>query len=509
MKNMSIANKVIPFESLTKIRDEHPGKKIVHCHGVFDLFHFGHLAHLQSAKKYGDVLVVTLTPDRFVNKGPGRPRFTDQKRAAILASLELVDYVAINQFGTAVEPIEALKPHFYVKGPDYKIRTEDITGGIFEEEKSVKAGGGKIVFTEDEKESATELLNQYFSQWDETQRAAISKVKEAASFDQVKKIINDMSALKVLVVGEPIVDTYVFCQASGISTKSPTVSARFLNQEDYAGGSLAIANHLAALGCEVTLLITHGNEDYFKELLKITLNPSIKLVDYPVHGIPTPRKTRFLIPFQTQRIFELIDLRSDQWLKVNPSPFIERLTQLGNAADVMIAADFGHGMFEGDVLKALEGIKSFRAVNVQTNSGNFGFNPFTKHKEIDYLSIDERECRLATHDRLTPSVELAERTVKNLVKKKTSVTLGVNGSLYFDGEGKGHLCPTFFKEVIDTTGAGDAYFAVTSLLAKLNVPGPLVSFLGNCHAGLKTRIIGNKSAVSKVDLIRAVESILR
>src|SRR5882762_3471869 len=92
------------------------GKKVVHCHGVFDLLHIGHIKHLEAARKLGDLLVVTLTPDRHVNKGPHRPAFPERLRAEALASLACVDYVAINQWPTAVETIELLKPSLFVKG---------------------------------------------------------------------------------------------------------------------------------------------------------------------------------------------------------------------------------------------------------------------------------------------------------------------------------------------------------------------------------------------------------
>src|SRR5215510_1323536 len=92
------------------------GKKIVHCHGVFDLLHIGHIKHLEAARKLGDLLVVTLTPDRFVNKGPHRPAFPERLRAEALASLSCVSFVAVNEWPTAVETIERLRPNFYVKG---------------------------------------------------------------------------------------------------------------------------------------------------------------------------------------------------------------------------------------------------------------------------------------------------------------------------------------------------------------------------------------------------------
>ena len=90
------------------------------CHGVFDLLHIGHIKHFKEAKNLGDILVVTLTPDRYVNKGPGRPAFNEKLRLEAIAALDVVDFVALNTSHTAVVPIQKLKPNFYCKGSDYK-----------------------------------------------------------------------------------------------------------------------------------------------------------------------------------------------------------------------------------------------------------------------------------------------------------------------------------------------------------------------------------------------------
>src|SRR5262249_58207440 len=76
------------------------GRRIVHCHGVFDLLHIGHVRHFHKAREFGEILVVTLTPDRYVNKGPGRPVFDQQLRAEMLANVSCIDYVAINSWPT-------------------------------------------------------------------------------------------------------------------------------------------------------------------------------------------------------------------------------------------------------------------------------------------------------------------------------------------------------------------------------------------------------------------------
>lgn len=112
-------NKSLNFEKLKLFRKKYFNKKIIHCHGVFDVLHFGHINYLNEAKKNGDILIVSLTSDKYVNKGFNRPYFSQEIRAHSLASLECVNYVYVNNDKTAEKIIKIIKPNFYVKGPDY------------------------------------------------------------------------------------------------------------------------------------------------------------------------------------------------------------------------------------------------------------------------------------------------------------------------------------------------------------------------------------------------------
>ena len=102
------------------------GKTIALCHGTFDLLHIGHIRHIARANQLADVVIVTLTADAYVSKGPGRPVFNEDLRAEQIAALADVDFVAINFAVTAINVIELLKPDFYVKGSDYKHPDADV-----------------------------------------------------------------------------------------------------------------------------------------------------------------------------------------------------------------------------------------------------------------------------------------------------------------------------------------------------------------------------------------------
>lgn len=489
---------------LFKLGDEIMDDGVVHCHGVFDVLHAGHLEYFKAAKAFGQVLVVTITSDQYVNKGPGRPYFPAETRAAMVAALEIVDYVAISDHPTAIEAIRAIRPAYYVKGPDYKDYSRDVTGEIANEEATVKACGGEIKFTDTSTYSSSTLANKFLVNWTDEQSSTIEKMRSLNCAETLRKTLADIAKLKVLIIGEPIVDTYRFCEPQGISSKSPSISAKFISEENYAGGSLAIANHLADF-CECHLLFTHGNEDGLRELLNFGIDK--RVYRYPVKvNAPTPRKTRYISHDKQQRIFEITDLVNDQWTKTEHNYFAIIMKELAMMKDMIIVADFGHGLFEGDILSAAQEFKTMKALNVQTNSSNFGFNPFTKHESWQYLSIDKRELQVAFHDR-NSSVEALSNSVR-LRGQMVSVTLGPGGAKYYSF-GREHSSPAFVDHVVDATGAGDAYFAITSLLAKTDIDPAIIPFVGNVYAGLKTKIIGNKASVSKALLIKAVEGILK
>ncbi|RJX34030.1 MAG: hypothetical protein C4525_07795 [Desulfarculus sp.] len=146
-------------ETLAQLKAE--GKKVGLCHGCFDLMHPGHIKHLQAAKSQCDVLVVTLTPDQWVDKGPNRPVFNQLLRAESLAALECVDFVAINKWPTAEDTLRLLRPDLYFKGQEFAT-LRDKTGKIQKEACVLKEIGTELRCTQEIVFSSSKLLNKYF-----------------------------------------------------------------------------------------------------------------------------------------------------------------------------------------------------------------------------------------------------------------------------------------------------------------------------------------------------------
>ena len=209
-----IKNKIHNINTLAKIlkKKRENGNKIVLCHGVFDLVHFGHIAHFKRSKSFGDILVVTITADKFVNKGPNRPYFSQDLRKNFLSNIDLIDYVCEINSPSAIEAIRKLRPNFYSKGKEYKNLNKDITNKIKSEISELKKQNGKIVYTDDVTFSSSKILNDLEVSLSPQQLKEVRNIKKNEDFETLLKKFEELKKLKVLVIGELILDKYTVCE---------------------------------------------------------------------------------------------------------------------------------------------------------------------------------------------------------------------------------------------------------------------------------------------------------
>ena len=156
------SKKIVPFNKLSRriLIIKKKSKSIVLCHGCFDVLHFGHLRHFQEAKKYADFLIVTITPDHFVNKGDDRPIFSQNHRAELLCGLEVIDYIGINEWSSAVETIKLIKPNYFAKGSEYEEIGQTVNPLFELEKKALHEIGGEMLFTYEETSSSSEIVEK-------------------------------------------------------------------------------------------------------------------------------------------------------------------------------------------------------------------------------------------------------------------------------------------------------------------------------------------------------------
>jgi rfaE bifunctional protein nucleotidyltransferase chain/domain len=487
------------------------GNRIVHCHGVFDLLHPGHLRHLQEAKSQGDKLVVSITPDRFVNKGPGRPAFSENLRLEQLAALVYVDYVVLNDTPDAVSVIKKIKPDVYVKGKEYRNHDDDITQKISEEAEAVASVGGKVHYTDDIVFSSSELINKFIDEDASRIAPFIESLKRKYALTEILERVESLRSLKVLVIGDAIIDEYQYVEPLGQSGKGVHLTARTLEKEVFLGGSLIICNHLSSFCKNVTLLTGMGSQCVHLPLIQEKLATNVERHFVLYDNYPTLTKTRFVLK-DGKTITKLFEIYSSNDSLLCPNltgRVLDFIHERGREFDLILACDFGNGFTNPAIVHALCSQPNFLAVNTQTNSGNRGYNVVTHYTRADFISVNEPELRLAAHDR-TSRLEMVAADIAQILNcPQISVTRGVQGVYLHNIHGSPIYVPALTTHTVDRVGAGDSYFALASLCAVKHFPLLLTGFLGSAAAAMGVQVIGNKEAVSKIALCKYVTRIMK
>lgn len=503
--------KILSFDELKKkvtaLRQQR--KKVVLCHGVFDLMHPGHILHFKAAKSHGDILVVTLTKDEYVFKGPGRPYFNQQLRLETIAALEVVDYVALNEWPIAVETVRQLKPDIYAKGSDYANNTQDVTGNIALEAAAVKENGGKIIYTNEETFSSSKLINTYFPNHPEATQNFLERFRKNHSAETIVAVLKGLKDVKVLVVGEAILDQYFYCEPLSKTPKDIIVSGRYTGEENFAGGSLAVANHLANFCGEVTLVTVTGDEEEHLKYFRSKLAPNIRFLPVTDPKRPTILKRRFMATDFLKKMFEIQYMRDEDLGPKAEKEVVGLLAEHAPRADLTVIADFGHGMMTERVKKVCFDRSRFVTLNTQSNSANMGYNPVTGYPHADYVSIDEPELRFASHSKYGRIEALAEQIKKKLEAKFFMVSLGAEGNIFLASDGRICRTPVFSQRVVDRTGAGDALFAVTSPCVYREFDPEVVGFIANCVGALAVEVVCNREPIGPVKLLKFITYLLK
>lgn len=507
---MGRSEKILPIEELpARLKSLGTGKKRVHCHGVFDLLHIGHIRHLKQAREMGDVLVVTVTPDHHVNKGPHRPIFPEMLRAEAIAALDCVDLVAINKWPTAVEAIKIVKPHFYVKGPDYGEPQKDLTGGIGLEEEAVRSVGGSLTVTEDVTFSSSNLINKHLEVFPREVGEFLTDFSRRHSTATIHALLDEIRSLKVLVVGEAIIDEYQYCETLGKSGKEPILASRFVSSERFAGGVLAVANQVSSLCDHVALLTSLGSAETHEEFIRRSLHPGIDCRFIYQDQASTIVKRRFVELYPFQKLFEIYVMDGSEGNAARSKALCEGLEEMLPRFDLAIVADYGHGLIEPAAVDVLCRMARFLTVNTQMNADNRGFNTVSKYRKADYVCVSEQEIRLEARSRMRDLRDIVRETADRLSCGRILITRGKQGCMAYDAKLGFFEVPALTSRVVDRIGAGDAVLSVTAMCAARGAPMEVVAFIGNAVGAQAVATVGHRRTVERVPLLKHMESLLK
>lgn len=479
------------------------GKRIVHCHGCFDLLHPGHIKLFQSAREQGDILVVTLTSDRHVNKGPGRPVYPQEVRAEFLASLEGVDLVSIIDHPLSSEAIKVVNPDVYVKGADGADESESNL-----EHEAIAGAGGRIHYTEDKSHSSSSLLNRYFDVYPEETQLFLNEFRSKYAADDIVNGLEKIRNLKVLIIGDAVIDEYHYVRPMGKTSKANIIATRYLNNEMFSGGVFACANHLAGFCDNVHVVSALGTHDTKEDFIRAHLKPNVTAKFVYRDDCPTTVKKRYVDANFLGKLFEVYYFEDRTLPDSAENELRAYLEKTLSDYDVVISLDYAHGLISPQTVKLLSRRAKYLAVNTQTNAANIGYNSILKYPTVDFVCIDEPELRLATWDRFGPIEPLLKQVVSRLEAKQGIVTRGHRGCVAIDQTGKLSAIPVLSQKVVDAVGAGDAFLAVAAPCAAVGLPMDMVGFIGNTVGAQAVKIVGNRESVEPSALINTIKTLM-
>ncbi|NBV29496.1 ADP-heptose synthase, partial [bacterium] len=342
------SHKIKTVNELKKVIKERPRKKkVIMCHGTFDVVHPGHIRHLLFAKSKADILIASLTADKHISKGSMRPYVPEDLRAINLAALEMVDYVLIDNDPTPIKNLNILKPDLFAKG--YEYTDGSVNFKTQEEINVVESYGGEMIFTPGDIVYSSSALIELSPPSIAVEKLMILMAAEGINFTDLRQALTKLKGIKIHVVGDTIVDSYTYCTMIGGMTKTPTMSVRFDKKIDYTGGAAVVAKHLSAAGADVTFSSVLGDDSYKSFVIKDLSSCGVSVL--PIIDSTRPTTNKNAIVAESYRLLKVDTLDN--------RPISEKMQDMlrnqikETPAQAVVFSDFRHGIFNRDTLPAL------------------------------------------------------------------------------------------------------------------------------------------------------------
>lgn len=475
-------------------------RKVIMCHGTFDVVHPGHVRHLLYAKSKADILVASLTADDHINKANFRPYVPQDLRAINLAALEVVDYVIVDSNPTPIDNLKKIQPDYFAKG--YEYNAAGLHPKTKEEVETLEAYGGEVIFTPGDIVYSSSHLIENGPPDIAVEKLLMLLEGEGLSFADLHKALDALAGIKVHVIGDTIVDSLTQTSMIGGMTKTPTMSVRFEEKQDFVGGAGIVAKHLRAAGAEVTFTTVLGEDAYKQFVLDDLAKDGVTVNAIVDKTRPTTNKNAIVAGGYRLLKIDTLDNRS---ISDKIRGRIEELVRK-TASDVVVYSDFRHGMFNRVTIPPLvaaipEGVLRVADSQVASRWGNI-----LEFQGFDLITPNEREARFALGDQDSVVRPLATELHKKAACKTLIMKLGSRGILCYRTKPEGDprtvvAVDSFADKVVDAVGAGDALLAYASLALKATGNDVIASILGNIAAGVECEIDGNEPVTP--DAVRA------
>ena len=328
-------------------------------------------------------------------------------------------------------------------------------------------------------------------------------------FNNCEISLEKIKNAKILIIGETIIDQYIFCEGIGKSSKDPFIIMKDLHSQKYLGGAAMVAKNLSNFGSRVTLLSCLGDKYQYKSFIENKLGKLIKTKFINKLNSPTIIKKRYIEDISKYKMLGIYSLNDQPLNNLQEKKFINLVKKEVKKNDIVIVCDYGHGLISNPIAKQIYSSSKFLAVNAQINANNVNNYSINKYRNLDCLVINESEIRNQLRDKFSHIEKIISKITKELNLKNCLVTMGKNGSVvYSKKDSKFYYSPAYASNIIDKVGAGDtllAFFA-SNLALKNNITTSM--FISSVAAGISVENLANSSPITKQSLIKKIKFLL-
>ena len=458
-------------------------KRIVFVSGNFNVVHPGHLRLLKFAADVGDFLVAGITSD-------GSPNVTvpAAMRLEALQAISIVDCAVLLSM-PVTEFIANLRPHIVVKGKEYENHYNP-------EHAAVTAYGGQLLFSSGEvRFSSLDLLQHEYRH--STHSIAAKPLdylgRHAIGLGDLGRALQRIQGLRVVVVGDLILDEYISCDPLGMSQEDPTIVVTPIESKTFVGGAGIVAGHARGLGGDVRLVTLVGNDeraDFGRQRLA-TLG--VDMLGFTDDTRPTPLKQRYRCMGKT--LLRVNHLRQHAVSPQTAAQMIAAVESLLGTADLLLFSDFNYGCLPQVVVDRIATAAKQRGVMMAADSqASSQMADISRYRNTRLLTPTEREARMALRDFDSGLVVVAEKLQRETMAENVIVTLGSEGLLLHarDGEQfRTDQLPALNAAPRDVAGAGDSLFAATAMALCAGADIWCSAYLGSLAAACQVSRVGN------------------
>ncbi len=475
-------------------------KKVVFVSGVFNVLHPGHLRLLDFASNLGDFLIVGILDKKQApeNSNP------EKERISMILELKKVNVAVILHDSPEVY-LNKLRPNIVVKGKEHEKKFNP-------EEKALQNFGGKLIFSSGEtKSTAYDLLNPDITKinYKTILKHTNFQNKHNFNFQNLIKILNDFEKVKVLVIGDTIIDEYVDCDPVGISQEDPTIVVRPNKSKFFLGGASIVAAHAQSLGAKVEYNTILGNDDLAKYYSDKIKKIDLKCKSYVDFDRPTTHKKRFRAHGQTLlRVHNYIQQPISNEIK---NKIIKDISKRIKKIDLIVFSDFNYGMLSQDlvneIIKLAHKNKVLIVADSQSSSQTGDISRFVGAKLV---TPTEREARIAIKDFSSGLVTVAEKLMMKVGADYVFITLGKEGVLIHQRmkkktDWRNDMLPAFNRSLKDPAGGGDALLITSSLALATGSTIWEAAYMGSVAAACQVGRLGNLPLTKKELLLEIDE----